>query len=123
MSSDWKRDGSSPASMRRKSPEITITDYHFPASEADKKRDYSAALYIWNQTFRPMPKPTYKDGRGRRKTSGKFIEWMMGLPRGWVTDVPGLTRKQTLMVLGNGVVPQQARMAIRIMMERSNELN
>ena len=109
--------------MRRKSPEITITDYHFPASEADKKRDYSAALYIWNQTFRPMPKPTYKDGRGRRKTSGKFIEWMMGLPRGWVTDVPGLTRKQTLMVLGNGVVPQQARMAIRIMMERSNELN
>ena len=47
----------------------------------------------------------------------------MGLPRGWVTDVPGLTRKQTLMVLGNGVVPQQAGMALRIMMERSNELN
>lgn len=47
----------------------------------------------------------------------------MGLPEGWVTDVPGLTRKQTLMALGNGVVPDQARMAIRIMMERRNELN
>lgn len=109
--------------MRRKSPEITITDYHFPPHGAERKRDCSVALLFWNQAFRPMPKPTYEDGRGRRKTSGKFIEWMMGLPRGWVTDVPGLTRKQTLMVLGNGVVPQQAGMAIRIMMERSNELN
>lgn len=123
MSSDWKRDGPSPASMRRKSPEITITDYHFPLPGAERKRDYSVALFFWDQSFRHMPKPVYEDSNERRKTSSEFIEWMMGLPKGWVTEVPGITRKQTLMVLGNGVVPQQARMAIRIMMERSNELN
>jgi hypothetical protein len=33
---------------------------------------------------------------------------MMGLPAGWVTDVPGITRNEALKALGNGVVPQQA---------------
>lgn len=37
----------------------------------------------------------------------------MGLPDGWVTDVPGLTRNEQLKALGNGVVPQQAEFAIR----------
>ena len=35
----------------------------------------------------------------------------MGLPAGWVTDVPGLTRAEELKALGNGVVPQQASVA------------
>ena len=30
----------------------------------------------------------------------------MGLPEGWVTDVPGLSRNQQLHALGNGVVPR-----------------
>jgi hypothetical protein len=29
----------------------------------------------------------------------------MGLPAGWVTDVPGLGRNEQLKALGNGVVP------------------
>jgi DNA (cytosine-5)-methyltransferase 1 len=37
---------------------------------------------------------------------------MMGLPEGWVTGVPGLSRTQQLKALGNGVVPQQAALAI-----------
>ncbi len=37
----------------------------------------------------------------------------MGLPAGWVTDVPGLSRNQMLKLLGNGVVPQQAADALR----------
>ncbi|WP_345462233.1 hypothetical protein [Actinoallomurus oryzae] len=32
---------------------------------------------------------------------------MMGLPAGWVTDLP-LTRTAQMRLLGNGVVPQQA---------------
>lgn len=40
-------------------------------------------------------------------------EWLMGLPRGWVTDVPGLSRSGQLKALGNGVVPQQAAEALR----------
>ena len=38
---------------------------------------------------------------------------MMGLPAGWVTDVPGLARNQMLKALGNGVVPQEAEAALR----------
>lgn len=39
-------------------------------------------------------------------------EWMMGLPAGWITDVPGVTRNEALKACGNGVVPQQAFAAI-----------
>jgi DNA (cytosine-5)-methyltransferase 1 len=41
-----------------------------------------------------------------------FVEWLMGLPAGWVTDVPGLTSNQRLRLLGNGVVPQQGAAAL-----------
>lgn len=43
----------------------------------------------------------------------------MGLPEGWVTDVPGLSRNAQLKALGNGVVPQQAAMALRMLLERA----
>jgi len=39
----------------------------------------------------------------------------MGLPAGWVTDVPGLTRTQQLHALGNGVLPAQAVAALRVL--------
>jgi DNA (cytosine-5)-methyltransferase 1 len=45
---------------------------------------------------------------------------MMGLPAGHVTNV-GLTRSQQLKALGNGVVPQQAALAIRILLESDQE--
>lgn len=44
---------------------------------------------------------------------------MMGLPAGHVTAVPGLTRTRQLKALGNGVVPQQAAAAIRLLAERA----
>jgi DNA (cytosine-5)-methyltransferase 1 len=40
----------------------------------------------------------------------------MGLPAGWVTDVPGLGRNEQLKALGNGVVPQQAAHALRLLL-------
>jgi DNA (cytosine-5)-methyltransferase 1 len=39
----------------------------------------------------------------------------MGLERGWVTDL-GLPRTLALKVLGNGVVPQQASVALRLLL-------
>lgn len=33
------------------------------------------------------------------------VEWVMALPADWVIDVPGLTRRQQLTMLGNGVAP------------------
>jgi DNA (cytosine-5)-methyltransferase 1 len=41
----------------------------------------------------------------------------MGLPEGWITDIPGLTRKQQLQIIGNGCVPQQAALALRLLLE------
>jgi DNA (cytosine-5)-methyltransferase 1 len=45
----------------------------------------------------------------------------MGLEAGHVTDVPGLTRNQQLHALGNGVVPQQAEAAIRLLAARATQ--
>lgn len=52
---------------------------------------------------------------GKPRLSPRFVEWMMGLPDGWVTDVPDLTRGQQLRALGNGVVPAQAYAALQWM--------
>jgi DNA (cytosine-5)-methyltransferase 1 len=45
------------------------------------------------------------------KLNPQFVEYMMGLPVGWVTDLE-ISRSQQLKLLGNGVVPQQAYYAI-----------
>ena len=50
------------------------------------------------------------------KLNAKFVEYMMGLPDGWVTDI-GLSRSQQLKILGNGVVPQQAEYALELLWE------
>lgn len=43
----------------------------------------------------------------------------MTLPAGWVTDVPGLSRNAQLKALGNGVVPQQAAVALQLLLDRA----
>lgn len=54
--------------------------------------------------------PTLDQG----KLNPVFVEYMMGLPVGWVTDA-GLSRTQQLKMLGNGVVPQQAYYALELL--------
>jgi DNA (cytosine-5)-methyltransferase 1 len=56
--------------------------------------------------------PTLVDG----KLNAKFVEYMMGLTNGWVTDLD-LSRAQQLKMLGNGVVPQQAYYALELLHE------
>lgn len=56
---------------------------------------------------RPAPPPT-ELAKTKYRLSPAFVEWLMGLPAGHVTNTPGLTRGQQLKALGNGVVPQQA---------------
>ncbi|MFD7829191.1 hypothetical protein [Kitasatospora sp. NPDC059803] len=48
-----------------------------------------------------------------------MVEWLMGLPAGHVTDVPGLSRTAQLRALGNGVLPDQASAAIRLLLDRA----
>lgn len=40
---------------------------------------------------------------------------MMGLPQGWVTDL-ALSRTAQLKILGNGVVPHQAALAVSLLL-------
>lgn len=50
---------------------------------------------------------------GKPKLNPMFSEWIMGLPEGWVTSPEiGLSYGRQLMILGNGVVPQQAEFAL-----------
>jgi DNA (cytosine-5)-methyltransferase 1 len=53
------------------------------------------------------------------KLNAKFVEYMMGLPTGWVTDLQ-LSRAQQLKMLGNGVVPQQAYYALQLLCDTSH---
>jgi DNA (cytosine-5)-methyltransferase 1 len=60
--------------------------------------------------------PEQADHRALRTSAGGVM-WMQGLPEGWVTDVPGLSRNAMLKALGNGVVPAQAELALRLLLE------
>jgi DNA (cytosine-5)-methyltransferase 1 len=53
--------------------------------------------------------------KGNPQLAPVFVEFMMGLPAGWVTDVD-ITRNEMLKALGNGVVWQQASTALRVML-------
>jgi hypothetical protein len=79
---------------------------------------FEPAIRRWEQTLgRPAPAPTKADGKdGSHRLSSAFTEWMMGLPDGWITDV-GLSRNDELKACGNGVVPQQAELALRVLLE------
>ena len=77
---------------------------------------YEPAIRRWESITRPAPLPTAIGPRGGDRLNPAFVEWMMGLPDGWVTGVEGLTRTQQLKLLGNGVVPQQAAAAYRALL-------
>jgi DNA (cytosine-5)-methyltransferase 1 len=73
---------------------------------------YRAAIKRWEVVMgRPAPTPTEPGQGGAPRLSPRFVEWMMGLPQGWVCNVPGLSRSNQLKLLGNGVVPLQAALA------------
>lgn len=82
--------------------------------------EYGPAIRRWEAvTGRPAPAPTLPDGRnGAHRLSAAFVEWMMGIPSGHVTAVPGLSRSAQLKALGNGVVPQQAELAVGLLLNR-----
>ena len=55
-------------------------------------------------------------GKTAPRLNPEFSEWMMGLPSGWVTSVPGLSRREQFIAIGNGVCPQQASMALKFLL-------
>jgi DNA (cytosine-5)-methyltransferase 1 len=76
-------------------------------------QEYAPAIQRWEPAIgRAAPSPVERGTRGQPRLASRFVEWLMGLPAGYVTDL-GLPRSAELRVLGNGVVPQQAERALR----------
>lgn len=79
--------------------------------------DYGTAIKQWEGILgRKAPYPVEDNANGRPRPTSKFYEWMMGLPEGWVTDA-GLPYGAQIKLLGNGVVPQQAELALRLLLD------
>lgn len=88
--------------------------------------DYAPAIARWEQvTGRAAPPPTNPPRRegGKPQLSAKFVEWMMGLPDGHVTGPDlNLSRERQLRLLGNGVVPQQAALAVHTLIHTAKDV-
>jgi DNA (cytosine-5)-methyltransferase 1 len=73
---------------------------------------YEAAIRRWETvTDRAAPYPVERGTRGQPRLAAAFSEWLLGLPKGFVTDL-GLPYGAQHRALGNGVVPQQALVAL-----------
>ncbi|MFJ2502574.1 DNA cytosine methyltransferase [Microbacterium sp. NPDC087592] len=91
------------------------------AEHATEWGPYAAAIARWERIVdRHASSPVRLDGKnGKARLNPQFTEWMMGWPAGWVTapDI-GLSRAEQLKACGNGVVPQQAAAALRVLLAR-----
>jgi hypothetical protein len=92
-----------------------------PAPEAGTSlavwAEYEPAIRRWETVLGcPAPPPAEQGPSGRPRLSAAFAEWMMGIPA-LVTQVPGVPRTRQLKLIGNGVVPQQAALALRLLIE------
>jgi DNA (cytosine-5)-methyltransferase 1 len=106
---------SSPDYKKARGSMVTLSDQIEKGTNWGK---FEPAIKRWEETLgRPAPAPTKPDGKdGAHRLSSAFTEWMMGVPEGWITGV-GLTRNEELKACGNGVVPQQAEMALRLLLD------
>ena len=71
---------------------------------------YEPSIRRWERVLgRLAPLPVVDN-----RLSAVFVEWMMGLEKGHVTDIAP-SRAKALACLGNGVVPQQAKRAMELL--------
>ena len=109
-SSNWDESGREATITTTSSNQISsinsISKFESPIIAMQRVGRESAARR--DMHLQDLPSPLDKD----EKLNPKFVEYMMGLPSGWVTNLD-LSRAQQLKILGNGVVPQQAYYAIQ----------
>lgn len=80
---------------------------------------YADAIARWEHIIgRPTPAPALLNEVKGPRPAPEFVEWLMGLEPGWVTDsAHGLTGNQQLTALGNGVLPMQAARALGVLLQ------
>ena len=106
--------GSTPKQVAAGAPKARIEDQVLLTNWGK----FEPAIRRWETIIgRSAPEPTKPDGKdNNHRLSSKFTEWMMGLPDGWITG-HNLKRNDELKLAGNGVVPQQAELALRLLLE------
>ncbi len=78
------------------------------------------AIARWEHiTGCPAPAPALLNDADGPRPAPAFVEWLMGLPAGWVTGTDDLTQNQQITALGNGVLPLQAVSALRMLAANS----
>ena len=70
---------------------------------------YAAAVESAEQLFGPAPDPLIED-----RLNPRLVEWVMGFPPGWTTDVIP-RRTHSIRLLGNSVCPPQASLALALL--------
>lgn len=91
-------------------------------SEDEVRASYGAVIERWERTLGREAPPLAKP---KGTLNVEFIEWMMGFPKGWVTDAGDVSRTDKLAALGNACTPQQASEAfyyglLQLTRERTN---
>jgi DNA (cytosine-5)-methyltransferase 1 len=101
--------GSSWERLRYEQSGKTTCDTNDKYQPYDRSMQELGSRFASRRQMRLRKPPNPLDING--KLNAEFVEYMMGLPVGWVTDLD-ISRSQQLKLLGNGVVPQQAYYAI-----------
>ena len=117
------KNNAGPSQFNRNTKPLNVEAVIINQNDIDWGR-FEPAIRRWESTLgTDAPAPTKPDGReGSHRLSSEFTEWMMGLKKGWVTGA-GLRRNDEIKACGNGVVPQQAQMALEILLGfKSNEM-
>ncbi len=102
---------------------ILVTRRDRPSPEATfalTEDSFDAAIDRWERiTGWPAPAPAVVNEGSGPRPAPTFVEWLMGLSAGWVTDPAlGLAYAQQLTTLGNGVLPRQAVAALEHLLAR-----
>lgn len=88
-------------------PFVVIRAHH-----DDTWHTYLPAIRNWEAvTLSEAPRAVELNKNNNLRITVEFVTWMMGWPEDWFADTD-LARVSQLTILGNGVVPQQAELAI-----------
>lgn len=116
---DRRRNGRPPQQIRHPQERTTAGRDRHPDLDWGP---YGPAIERWEHILgRAAPHPTQPGRHGRPVLGARFVEFLMGLDDGHVTDLD-LPRTAMLRLLGNGVVPQQAAYASALLLSDRAEL-
>lgn len=105
--------------LQRKSKQRYTTAERLAIDPSGEHEPYHGQVQGLRKRFAPrseMHLQAVPDTLVGGRVSAQFVEYMMGLPAGWVTDID-ISWTQQIKMLGNGVVPQQAYYALEQIME------